>query len=212
MLKSLGKNFGLHGIRFGYMVANPALAARVRRALPRWNLNSFAETVVFMIRQHMSEYLDSLRLLALDRESMRYQLTRVPGLTVFPSQGNFLLVRLPGGRDGAALRDQLLDEHNLFVRECGNKLGMTSQFMRLVVRPERDVRRLISGLYAVLYESGNRSLSSVPPPLPTPTPLYDPLPASLSTPLQTQTLLQAQTPLYEGDRRFDMLSAVPPSV
>ncbi|MEU8382046.1 histidinol-phosphate transaminase [Streptosporangium sp. NPDC048865] len=210
VLKSLGKNFGLHGIRFGYMVANPALAARVRRALPKWNLNSFAETVVFMIRQYMSEYLDSLRLLALDRESMRYQLTRVPGLTVFPSQGNFLLVRLPGGRDGAALRDQLLDEHNLFVRECGNKLGMTSQFMRLVVRPERDVRRLISGLYAVLYESGNRSLSSVPPPLPAPapipTPLYDPLPASPSTPLQTQT------PLYEGDRRFDLLSSLPPSV
>ncbi|MCQ0010709.1 aminotransferase class I/II-fold pyridoxal phosphate-dependent enzyme [Actinomadura madurae] len=31
VLKSLGKNFGLHGIRFGYMVANPALAQTVRR-------------------------------------------------------------------------------------------------------------------------------------------------------------------------------------
>ena len=31
VLRSLGKNFGLHGIRFGYMVANPALAGKVAR-------------------------------------------------------------------------------------------------------------------------------------------------------------------------------------
>ena len=38
VLKSLGKNFGLHGIRFGYMVANPGLARKMRSALPKWNL------------------------------------------------------------------------------------------------------------------------------------------------------------------------------
>ena len=31
VLKSLGKNFGLHGIRFGYLVANPGLAGKMRR-------------------------------------------------------------------------------------------------------------------------------------------------------------------------------------
>ncbi|MEU4832615.1 histidinol-phosphate transaminase [Streptosporangium sp. NPDC023615] len=214
VLKSLGKNFGLHGVRLGYMVANPALAARVRGALPRWNLNSFAETLVFMIRRYLPEYLESLRLLALDRESMHYQLTRVPGLAVFPSQGNFLLVRLPTGSGGAALRDRLLDEHGLLVRECGDKLGMTAQFVRLAVRPEGDVRRLVSGLYAVLYESGDRTLSPLPPPRPIPTPLYDPLPGTAPTPLYDPSPAPAgvPVPLYEGDRRFDMLSAsLPPS-
>lgn len=52
VLKSLGKNFGLHGIRFGYLVANPGLAGAMRRALPKWNLNSLAETVVFMLAEH----------------------------------------------------------------------------------------------------------------------------------------------------------------
>ncbi|GAA3041072.1 histidinol-phosphate transaminase [Streptosporangium longisporum] len=215
VLKSLGKNFGLHGVRFGYMVANPALAARVRGALPTWNLNSFAETVVFMIRRYLPEYLDSLRLLALDRESMHYQLTRVPGLTVFPSQGNFLLVRLPMGRDGVTLRDRLLDEHGLFVRECGNKLGMTGQFVRLAVRPEGDVRRLVSGLYAVLYESGDRTPVPVPlppAPQPIPTPLYDPLPGNGQVSPYDPMATVAPVPLYEGDRRFDMLSGgLPPS-
>ncbi|MEV6650987.1 histidinol-phosphate transaminase [Streptomyces sp. NPDC051219] len=150
VLKSLGKNFGLHGIRFGYLVANPALAGTVRRALPKWNLNSFAESVVFMLKEYALEYRQSLALLARDRANMSLALAAVPGLTVFLSQGNFLLVKLPDGVDGAELRDRLLTEHGVFVRECGNKLGSSSQFLRLVVRPHEDVQRLLDGLQSCL--------------------------------------------------------------
>jgi histidinol-phosphate/aromatic aminotransferase/cobyric acid decarboxylase-like protein len=146
VLKSLGKNFGLHGIRFGYLMANPAIAGRIGKALPKWNLNSLAEKVVFMISQHDTEYEESLRLLSRDRRMMARELRRVPGLTVFPSQGNFILVKLPDEWSGVALRDYLVANHAVYTRECGNKLGMTSQFMRLVVRPSADVDRLINGM------------------------------------------------------------------
>jgi histidinol-phosphate/aromatic aminotransferase/cobyric acid decarboxylase-like protein len=157
VLKSLGKNFGLHGIRFGYLVANPALAGTVRRALPKWNLNSFAEVVVFLLKEHQAEYRRSLELLAHDRRTMSHQLAALPGLTVFASQGNFVLVKLPIGKDGGQLRDYLIKEHGVFVRECGNKLGSSSQFLRLVVRPQADVRRLLTGLGAFLYDAATPS-------------------------------------------------------
>src|SRR3954452_11036892 len=146
VLKSLGKNFGLHGIRFGYMLANPAIAGTIGKALPKWNLNSLAEKVVFMIQEHEEEYEDSLRLLSRDRRQMAGELSRVPGLTVFPSQGNFILVKLPTEWSCVAMLDFLVANHGVYTRECGNKLGMTSQFMRLVVRPARDVDRLIDGM------------------------------------------------------------------
>ncbi|HEX2132595.1 MAG TPA: histidinol-phosphate transaminase [Actinophytocola sp.] len=148
VLKSLGKNFGLHGIRFGYLVANPGLAARMRRTLPKWNLNSLAEAVVFMLRDHGPEYRESLRLLARDRYAMGTQLARLPDFTVFPSQGNFLLVKLAPGVDGTELRDHLINRHQVFIRECGNKLGMSNQFLRFVVRPQADVARLVEGVQA----------------------------------------------------------------
>jgi histidinol-phosphate/aromatic aminotransferase/cobyric acid decarboxylase-like protein len=146
VLKSLGKNFGLHGIRFGYSVANPAITATVAKALPKWNLNSLAETVVNMIADYDSEYRDSLRQIARDRFTMADELASVPGLTIFPSQGNFLLVKLPGGWDGVQLRDYLLTRHGIYIRECGNKLGITSQFVRLVVREAKDVRVLVDAM------------------------------------------------------------------
>ncbi|MFC7813770.1 pyridoxal phosphate-dependent aminotransferase [Streptomyces sp. NPDC057367] len=154
VLRSLGKNFGLHGIRFGYLVANPALAGRVRAMLPKWNLNSFAEHVVFMLRDHGPEYAQSLHQVRRDRLEMAGRLSSLPGLTVYPSQGNFLFVRLPVGAEGTVVRDRMLTEHRVLVRECGNKIGSSSRFLRLVVRPQADVRRLVSGLEQVLYGSG----------------------------------------------------------
>ncbi|MFE1023427.1 pyridoxal phosphate-dependent aminotransferase [Streptomyces sp. NPDC058818] len=162
VLRSLGKNFGLHGIRFGYLVANPALAGRVRAMLPKWNLNSFAEHVVFMLRDHGPEYAQSLHQVRRDRLEMAGQLSSLPGLTVYPSQGNFLFVRLPVGAEGTVVRDRMLTEHRVLVRECGNKIGSSSRFLRLVVRPQADVRRLVSGLEQVLY--GSRRGAAVPEP------------------------------------------------
>ncbi|MGW1544887.1 pyridoxal phosphate-dependent aminotransferase, partial [Streptomyces sp. NPDC002309] len=160
VLRSLGKNFGLHGIRFGYLVANPALAGRIRSMLPKWNLNSFAEHVVFMLKEHGQEYAQSLQQVRRDRLEMASQLSSLPGLTVYPSQGNFLFVRLPVGAEGTVVRDRLLTEHRVLVRECGNKIGSSSRFLRLVVRPQVDVRRLVSGLEQVLY--GTRRGAAVP--------------------------------------------------
>ncbi|MCZ0989415.1 histidinol-phosphate transaminase [Streptomyces diastatochromogenes] len=160
VLRSLGKNFGLHGIRFGYLVANPALAGKVRSMLPKWNLNSFAEHVVFMLKEHGMEYAQSLMQVRRDRLDMTNHLAALPGLTVYPSQGNFLFVRLPVGAEGTVVRDRMLTEHRILVRECGNKIGSSSRFLRLVVRPQVDVRRLVSGLEQVLY--GTRRGAAVP--------------------------------------------------
>jgi histidinol-phosphate/aromatic aminotransferase/cobyric acid decarboxylase-like protein len=150
VLKSLGKNFGLHGVRFGYAVGSPPLIARLAKAMPKWNLNSIAESVVFMLKHHEDAYRDSLRRLGQDRAFLSAELATVPGLTVFPSQGNFVLVKLPAGCDGPGLRDFLVSQHGVMIRECGNKLGITSQFARLVVRPRADVERLLAGLSAYI--------------------------------------------------------------
>ncbi|MGW2210381.1 pyridoxal phosphate-dependent aminotransferase [Streptomyces sp. NPDC001781] len=152
VLRSLGKSFGLHGIRFGYLVANPGLAHKVRSMLPKGNLSSFAEYVVFMLRQQGAEYTQSLLQVRRDRLEMAGRLSGLPGLTVYPSQGNFLFVRLPVGAEGTVVQDRLLTEHRILVRECGDTIGSSSRFLRLAVRPETDVHRLVAGLEQVLYD------------------------------------------------------------
>ncbi|MFK4221947.1 pyridoxal phosphate-dependent aminotransferase [Streptomyces sp. NPDC019890] len=187
VLRSLGKNFGLHGVRFGYLVSNPTLAGKIRSALPKWNLNSFAETVVFMLKEHRQEYAESLHQARRDRQEMTMRLSQLPGLTVYPSQGNFLYVRLPEGVDGTVLRDRLLAEHGVLVRECSNKVGSSSRFMRLVVRPQQDQMRLMSAMEQVLY-------GRAPVPEPRPEPLAPMLAQAPEPQPQPQLRAQVQQP------------------
>ncbi|MER7107181.1 pyridoxal phosphate-dependent aminotransferase [Streptomyces sp. NPDC000229] len=194
VLRSLGKNFGLHGVRFGYLVANPALAGRIRSMLPKWNLNSFAEAVVFMLKEHRQEYEESLRRSRQDRQDMTARLSALPGLTVYPSQGNFVYVRLPVGVDGVALRDRLLTEHAVLVRECGNKVGSSSRFLRLVVRPPQEVRHLVSALEQVLYGG-----SAQPAPMPV-TPLSAPAVAPVAGAPHGLQLVPASAPVLAPAR------------
>ncbi|MCD0483112.1 aminotransferase class I/II-fold pyridoxal phosphate-dependent enzyme [Streptacidiphilus sp. ASG 303] len=154
VLRSLGRNAGLPGVRLGHLVANPALAHRIRGALPPRNLNSFAEAMVLLLRERMAEYRESLRIVVRDRQAMFRNLQAVPGLGVLPSQANYLLTRLPEGVDGARMREALLDGHGVSVGACGDRLGMGPRFLRLAVRPVHDQQRLVAGMLAVLYGTG----------------------------------------------------------
>ncbi|MEU6475392.1 aminotransferase class I/II-fold pyridoxal phosphate-dependent enzyme [Streptomyces sp. NPDC047017] len=157
VLRSLGTGLGLPGARLGHLVANPALTARVRAALPERNLNSLAEHLIRLVHQHTAAYRQSTALVRRDRRDMAARLRTLPGLTVYPSHSNFLLVRLPVGAEGTLVRDRLFAEHGVLVRECGDRIGSSSRFLRLAVRPEPDVRHLVSALAQVLLAPGYSS-------------------------------------------------------
>jgi histidinol-phosphate/aromatic aminotransferase/cobyric acid decarboxylase-like protein len=156
VLKSLGKNFGLHGVRAGYAVAGPRLAARLRQALPHWNVNGLAEALIREFPAHAAAYEHSRRRVVADRRRLASDLRELRGLTVYPSWANFVYVRLPEQLDGEALRNELLTEHGLLVRSCGNKLGSDARHLRIAVRPPEESALLLDALRGILYESTPR--------------------------------------------------------
>jgi histidinol-phosphate/aromatic aminotransferase/cobyric acid decarboxylase-like protein len=146
VLKSLGKNFGLHGVRLGYAVAQPDLIAIVRKALPHWNINGVAEAVIRSLASHMGEFEQSRHRVIRDRQALEDALRGVEGLLVFPSRANFVYVRVPDEVDGVGLRNRLLTEYGCFVRECGNKLGSDHHYFRIAARPIEAIPPLIEAL------------------------------------------------------------------
>jgi histidinol-phosphate/aromatic aminotransferase/cobyric acid decarboxylase-like protein len=152
VLKSLGKNLGLHGLRLGYAVAAAGLAGRLRRALPKWNVNGLADLVIRALPRHREAYESARRHVIADRRQLEAALRTVPGLTVYPSSANFVYVEVPRCVDGSDLRNRLLTEHGCFIRECGNKVGSTSRHFRIASRPEADRAYLLAALRQVLGE------------------------------------------------------------
>lgn len=165
VLKSLGKNLGLHGVRMGYAVACPALAAKLSAALPFWNLNSLAQALIEELPNARVEYEAGRRQVVRDRIYLEQRLRDIPGLTVYPAQANFVYVRLPFGVEGVSLRNHLLVEHGCLLRECGNKLGSDSRHFRIAARPTAEIDDLIEHLtesLATLTGHSRRSMQMEP--------------------------------------------------
>jgi histidinol-phosphate/aromatic aminotransferase/cobyric acid decarboxylase-like protein len=146
VLKSLGKNFGLHGVRFGFAAANARLAATLRRALPHWNLNGLAELIISEIPRHLAAYEASRARVVADRSYAEERLGELEGFKVHPSRANFTYVRVPDWVEGVQLRNGLLRGHGLLTRECGSKLGSDSRHFRFATRPAAETDRLVGAL------------------------------------------------------------------
>jgi threonine-phosphate decarboxylase len=146
VVKSMGKSLGWHGVRLGYAVAERKKAQRLRAQLPFWNINGLAAYVLRSLIQFKDEYLASFARVAEDRGYMEKRLARLSKLTVYPSKANFLFVELPSDVPGRRLRDRLLKNYGLMVRECSNKIGSSEQYLRLAVQTPRATDALIEAL------------------------------------------------------------------
>jgi histidinol-phosphate/aromatic aminotransferase/cobyric acid decarboxylase-like protein len=150
VVKSLGKSLGWHGVRLGYAATNTRAAELLRSQLPFWNVNGLAAYILKSVTEFRDEFRQSLTLVEEDRRYMLSQLERVPGLRVFPSRANFLYVELPANIPGRKLRDRLLTQYGLMVRECSNKTGASEQYLRLAVQTKEAVDLLIPALLSEL--------------------------------------------------------------
>lgn len=150
VVKSMGKSLGWHGVRLGYAVAEPSRAQQMRGWLPFWNINGLAAFVLKAATKFKREYCASFARVAADRSYMTEQISTVPGLEVYPSRANFLFVELPQEISGRALRDCLLKDYGLIVRECSNKMGSSEQYLRLAVQGKVAVDSLVMALQSEL--------------------------------------------------------------
>ncbi len=162
VVKSLGKSLGWHGVRLGYAATNSDQAKFLRARLPFWNINGLAAFILKKVKTFKDQFQLSFIKTARDREYMRASLSRLKELTVFESKANFLYVELPKTISGRVLRDELLRNHGVMVRECSNKLGSSEQCLRLAVQKPAAVDRLISALQVELHclAKNQRTLSA----------------------------------------------------
>jgi histidinol-phosphate aminotransferase len=114
VLRTLSKWAGLAGLRIGYMVANPSLIDVVLRVKQPYNVNVAAEIGTLASLDDLGYLKERVAAIIHERDRMASMLSEVPGLTVTPSQANFVLCHL----EGIAARDvhQGLLERGILVR------------------------------------------------------------------------------------------------
>lgn len=163
VLKSLGKNLGLHGLRMGYAISCKENITRMSKHLPYWNINGITEMLLSLIRCKHEEYHASRRRTIADTHYLASEFSELEGFTVYPTHANFIFVRLDDAYDGMDLRNRLLQKHACFIRNCENKLGSTPQYFRIATRQRADVDHLISAIKMELAEITDCSMPNQNP-------------------------------------------------
>jgi threonine-phosphate decarboxylase len=151
IVRSMSKHCGVPGLRLGYCYSgNPYLLNRLRRFIPTWNMNSLAQYFLSLLPSTDAAYHDGRKRVIGDVRWLQDALQSVPGLEAYPTGANFVLLKIKSGMAAAELQRRLLEEHQMYVRDCSNKVGMDNLHIRVASQGRGKDARLVEALRALL--------------------------------------------------------------
>ncbi|MCR4772408.1 MAG: aminotransferase class I/II-fold pyridoxal phosphate-dependent enzyme [Oscillospiraceae bacterium] len=140
ILKAFTKNYGMAGLRLGYCIcSDTALLARMAELTPPWNVSAPAQAAGEAALRETEHVAKARELIRSERAYLSSAL-EARGLSVIPSEANFLLFRGPEKLGGKLLA------HGVALRDCSNFPGLSPGWYRTAVRGREENLRFISAL------------------------------------------------------------------
>lgn len=147
LIRSMTKFYAIPGLRLGYLLTSPALASRIRRFIPPWSINAFAQIAGVFCAAQAAYRAATLDLIQREREFLASCIQESGLGRPFPGSANYLLVRIDDALPAAGtLQCDLLERHRILIRDCANFDGLNDRFFRVAVRLPEENRRLLAAL------------------------------------------------------------------
>ena len=143
VMRTLSK-VGFAALRVGWLIGRPALLAQIDKVRLPYNLNSPAQALgALAVTELESEIRRIVRYVVSERERVSAALSALPGLTVTPSQANFLWFRTD--RPASDLF-QGLSERGVLVRSFHQRGGRLAQQLRVTIGTQAENDRFLECL------------------------------------------------------------------
>ena len=150
VMKSISKSYGIPGIRLGVLASgNVAEINRMKKDVAIWNINSFAEFFMQIYEKYRKDYAGALKKFGAERGRFVSLLNDINGLSVFPSQANYVMAEITNGMSARYVTQKLLT-NNIFIKDLSGKISSGRQFIRLAIRNEQENDALISELQILM--------------------------------------------------------------
>jgi L-threonine-O-3-phosphate decarboxylase len=146
VVRSLTKLWSLAGIRAGYLLAPAEIVERLAAHRQPWSVNTLACAAIATCATDRDRARRVAAEVAFAREELADALQLLRGVRVWPSQANFLLLRVP---DGAGLVEALR-ERRIAVRPAASFPGLDERYIRVAVRTPDDNALLVNAITEIL--------------------------------------------------------------
>jgi histidinol-phosphate aminotransferase len=125
VLRTVSK-LGLAGIRLGYLAGRPQWIEQFDKVRSPYNVNVLTQAAALFLLERLDVLEEQAARICADRATLGKALAGLPDVTVFPSQANFLLIRVPDAdRAFEGLRRQGVLVKNLNMPAMKNCLRIT---------------------------------------------------------------------------------------
>ncbi|MCL2242946.1 MAG: aminotransferase class I/II-fold pyridoxal phosphate-dependent enzyme [Treponema sp.] len=148
IVKSISKSYGVPGLRLGIMASsNSQLTEQIKKKLPVWNINSFAENFMQIFNKYEKEYFSACKKIIAVRTSLFNDISCIKYLRVIPSMANYFLCEVMAPFTAKELSILLLSKFNILIKDCSAKLAFKGkEFVRIAIRSEDDNNKLMEAL------------------------------------------------------------------
>jgi histidinol-phosphate aminotransferase len=153
LLRTFSKAMAMAGLRAGYLLADPALAAEVDKAKLPYNVNFYTDHAAAEVLRARAELAPLVRAVAAERDRMYDAMRAMAGIHVFPSAANFLCFRVEAaGMTHAAVFERLLERWGVLVRDV-SKYPMLEGCLRVNAGTPEENDLFLEGLSTLLDEA-----------------------------------------------------------
>jgi cobyric acid synthase CobQ/L-threonine-O-3-phosphate decarboxylase len=146
VVRSLTKFYAIPGLRLGFAVASPTMAEQIRSQIPPWSVNMLAQEAAIAVLSDTDYAKRSIDLVDHQRRRLTEELKILPGLYVYPSTTNFLLIRMDRSDITAPELANRLLHQGIAIRTFSEEQHLDARFFRVAVRTEEENARLCEAL------------------------------------------------------------------
>ncbi len=147
LMRTLSK-FGLAGVRLGYLIGPSALIHEIDKLRPPYNVSVLnAECALFAI-EHADVFAVQAAELRSQRAALTERLASLPGVQVWPSEANMILLRVP---DAHALFAGM-KARGVLVKNVSALHPLLANCLRLTVGTPEENAQMLQALQAALTD------------------------------------------------------------
>ncbi len=135
---------GLAGLRLGVLIGHPDWLSEINKVRLPYNVNALTQASAEFALTHADLLAQQTARIRQDRAALAAELGRVPGVTVFPSEANFLLFRVPEGRARAWF--DALREAGILIKCVDGSHPLLADCLRVTVGAAQENKAFMTAL------------------------------------------------------------------
>ena len=144
-IHSMTKQYGIPGLRVGYITASAGIIRHLRQQYRPWAVNALAVEAGKWLLDNRFSLIPDLKAYLQETQRLQSRLAALEGIEVYETQTNFFLCTIHP-HTAAELKDNLAREHGILIRDASNFRKLTPHHFRIATQSPEENDALVDAI------------------------------------------------------------------